>query len=74
MWAVGTRNEILVHRFSCLSGYDCGVYALCFVEAMCKVKLLKEPEDKLQSISEETVQQWRRDTKQLITELAKQES
>ena len=64
-WGIGT------HIF-CSSGYDCGVYALCFVEVMCKIKLLKEPEDQLQSVSEETVQQWRRGTKQLITDLAKE--
>ena len=70
--AIGTRNEVLIHTFFCSSGYDCGVYALCFVEVMCKIKLLKEPEVQLQSISEETVQQWRRGTKQLITDLAKE--
>jgi len=54
-------------------GHDCGVYALCFAEVMCKVVLLKEPKSQLQSISGEAVQKWRSDTKQLIAALARGE-
>jgi len=54
-------------------GHDCGVYALCFAEVMCKVVLLKEPKSQLQSISGEAVQKWRSDTKQLIAVLARGE-
>ena len=55
-----------------LVGYDCGVYALCFAEAMCRIKLLSDPESILQNISGSYVDKWRTDTKLMIGTLAKE--
>lgn len=53
------------------NGYDCGVYALCFAEAVCRIKLLSDSESTLQNISGSDVDKWRKDTKIMIEALAK---
>lgn len=52
------------------SGHDCGVYALLFAEALCRVKLEGAPTSTLTELGGSTAKQWRVDTRRLIHTLA----
>ena len=61
-----------VNNYACFfsTAYDCGVYALMFTERVCRVKLRKEPDSLLSSVTSASVTQFRTDTIALIHSLA----
>ncbi len=54
-----------------IAGYDCGVYAMCFAEAVCAVKLRKEEERAtIDAMSPKKAQEWRANTQARIQSMA----
>ena len=54
-------------------GYDCGVFIMCFTDALCAMKLKGEKEkDKLTSIGQNNTNKMRTEVQSLIAILAKE--
>ena len=60
------------------SGYDCGVYAMCFAESVCAAELRGDEEERdnveermRATIGEETPGEWRKRIRKLILSLAR---
>ena len=53
-----------------MPGYDCGVYALWFTEAICQEHFQSEPLISVNSITAEQITQFRTKIKQLVEQLA----
>lgn len=50
--------------------HDCGVYALCFAELICRKELLHDQQSVLGVATAEYVSKWRKETIDLIHRLA----
>ncbi len=53
-------------------GYDCGVFVMCFTDALCAIKLEGDKEERLTNIGKDSTDTLRTHLKSLIVSLAKE--